>query len=251
MKLRVLLLLAFLPVLSFAQDLMKASVKDIKGGASDYYMYGMYSQDKSKSIRYKTAPDAPWQEMHVSNISEVTYENGQVFRAFDIEIEKSLNRFEEMQVDPEPRFVKERALLQLLVGTTYELYEYDNKYVQKYFARSTDSLQSPPQQLISIKYRKGQEVYENRQFSLKLLGLFKDDQNAYKKYKDIRYNRKALISLFMEKNGKQAINFTKKHGTSTDRQYKYSLSVFLGARRMANGIPPNPIPINSRVEIIM
>lgn len=155
----------------------------------------------------ETAQKATIQEIREFNINNV-YK----YKRYTVQIDMSPTELEELNTNRQPLFATKTAFLKVLVEGRVNLYQYEQNGHSKYFI-STGNHENA-EQLIYKEFLISSRVAKNNHFKQQLYESFKSEKVTADDFKDLKYQKKALVevvSKFNGEDGKQSTNFETLH----------------------------------------
>jgi len=183
-----------------------------------------------KSIRYKLTEDGEVQTAKIETINSFTIEGICKYIKSEVSIDKSSNSISELGPSPIPVYKKERIMLKVLIDGPAKLYTYKDNDLKLFFfeTENTDTIT----QLIYKGYRTPKNIARyNELFKKQLANNLKCKTGAKPSYKNLRYDRKELVRVFVKNNTCNSAQFADFSKTSG----KASLNISLKARALNSG----------------
>lgn len=179
-------------------------------------------------IKYKSSLDDVNESIgSVQNLQEFSIGEEEVYKRFNVNIERSSIDMKQISANKYPEYKKETLFLKSLVYGEANLYVYKETNLTKFFFEKKDV---PITQLIYIKYSVGNfNIAENNQFRQQLLNHVTNASANTKDVSNIRYFASELIAHFNKYNGSIAPQgIALKNSPKPRKKAKFSIRITPG-----------------------
>jgi len=194
-------LIAFLAIslVSKAQNrYQKGYIIDQKGSEKQGFVFDSGTNSTPQKIQFKPSKEADAEKLNVNNVREFGF-NGNVYRKYSVEIDRSTNRLEALGADNRPDFSQEELFLELLVDGDANLYSYAGKGITRYFYSVEND--GKVEQLIYKRYKKkGNKIGENNRFKQQIFSDMDCEGMDQLKLSRLDYQEADLANFFDDYN---------------------------------------------------
>ena len=192
------LLLLLTTLLGFSQNTYQQGYCINNDGAkTECLIRNIAWKDNPTEFEYKLNETSESQKANIKNVSEFNV-SGYNFRRFDVQIDRSGTDVAYLSSKAEPEWMKETVFLKKLVEGKATLYQYEDNNLVRYFVSADNG--ATAQQLVYKMYSDDGKVGYNNKFRGQLYNIMKSSKSA-NSFKYTKYNKDALVKLFMEYNG--------------------------------------------------
>jgi len=210
------LLLLFMCAASFSQIKFEPGYFiDNNGSKASCLIRNLAWKNNPASFEYKTDESSATATGTISNIREFSV-SGYTFRRHIVDIDRSSASLQSMDINKEPKFLKETLFLKVLVEGKATLFSYEDGNLIRFFF--TDENSVVPQQLVHKQYLVDGAVAQNNQFRVQLFNSMKSILSKVDRFKNVDYTEEDLVKIFTEYGGvegKESTNFTTDQNRST------------------------------------
>ena len=172
-------------------------------------------KDNPTGFDYKTTEAGDLQKGYLSSVAKFSVA-GYTFVRFDLEIDRSASDLGTMSSQKEPQYTKETLYLKTLVEGKANLYQYEDRNLVKFFYSTGNH--TTARQLIYKQYGVNGSVAYNNSFRGQLYEIMKPEINDVNRFKNLKYDKDALIKLFIEydgTNGEKGKDVTASHNRTS------------------------------------
>lgn len=149
------------------------------------------------SIQYKISENSNTESLNIKSILEFSINEKSKYKRFNVLIDKSSNRLNDLSTKKEPKFEQEQLLLNVLIEGKANLYLYEGGDSRKYFYVVGNS---KIEQLIFIKYDLKGKVAKNNRYKQQLLATMKCSGITMQNITRTDYIKSDLTSFFINYN---------------------------------------------------
>ena len=173
---------------------------------------------------------------NIEEVSEFSVDDAYKFRRFTVQIDRSSSIVGRMSDDKEPKWETATLFLKVLVEGKATLYQYEENNLVKYFFSTGDH--SKAEQLLYKEYMISSYVAENNAFRGQLYSLMSGGSGKTGEYKNIEYQKKPLVKLFLKYNGdsgEKTTNLSERQNKG-DFNFKVSAGVSFSSYTLENAL---------------
>ena len=199
MKKAFTLLLFITSFLSFCQTTYQAGYFISNNGKkTDCLIKNIGWKNSPSQFVYKLSENTESTTETIDNVSFFSV-SGYEFRRFTVNLDRSTNDVGRMSVTPDPEWETKTVFLKVLVKGKAALYHYEDGNLVRFFVSTDDN--ATAQQLVYKQFIRNTGIETNTKFRGQLYDIMKDKMPDANRYKNLKYDKDALVKLFLEYNG--------------------------------------------------
>ncbi len=204
------LLLLLSPLLCISQITYQPGYFIENGVKTECLIKNLAWKNNPVSIEYKFNENDEPKQKTIKQISQFSVNDAYNYIRFTVNVDRSGTSLDKLSDRKEPEWSKETLFLNLLVDGKARLYQYEDGDILRYFFSTGNH--SEAEQLVFKEFLINNDVDKNNMYRQQLYNTMKNGDNI-DRFRNIKYKKNELVTLFMEYNGiagQKATDNTKK-----------------------------------------